>query len=76
MTKKEKKSLKGEYEKVSVSGHEGYGRGSKPYVHIGIKDFSYGVGEVASAAFTIKEAKEIVSLIESAIKQATKKEKN
>jgi len=76
MAKKEKKSIKAEYDKIRISGHQGYGRKDNPYIHIGVKDMSFGMGEAASAAFTIKEAKEIIGLLESAIKEASKKEKN
>ena len=76
MSKKEKKSIKGEYDKFRATGNVGWGRKSEPYVHITLKDSSYGVGECASQSFTIKEAKEIIGLIEAAIKEANKKEKN
>ena len=76
MARKQKSSIKGEYDKIRISGHVGYGRGDKPYVHIGLKDMSYGIGEAASAAFTVEEAEEIIGLLKSAIKEANKKEKN
>ena len=75
MARKEKKSIKAEYDKIRISGHQGYAFGDGPYIHITLKDVSYGIGEAASASFTIKEAKEIIGLLESAIKEANKKEK-
>ena len=75
MSKEKKRSIKAEYEKIRVSGHQGFGRGEKGYVNIGVRDFTYGVGEAASQTFTIKEAKEIIGLLEQAIEEATKKEK-
>lgn len=78
MAKKEKNnSIKGEYDKIYVKGQNGYGPNAEPYIYISLKDASYGVGEAASQSFSIKEAKEIVGLLEAAIKEANKKkEKN
>ena len=73
---KKKHSIKGDYEKIRISGHKGYGRDDDPYIYIALRDFAYGTGESASQQFTIKEAKEILSFLESAIKEANKKEKN
>ena len=75
MSKKEsKKSIKAEYEKIHIAGNPGWGRGSEAYVYITLKDAGYAL-ETASQSFSIKEAKEIIGLIESAIKETTKKEK-
>lgn len=76
MARKQKSSIKGEYDKIRISGHVGYARGDKPSIHIGLKDMSYGMAEAASAAFTVEEAEQIIGLLKSAIKEANKKEKN
>jgi len=77
MAKKEKNnSIKGEYNKIRVVGSQAFGRRDEPYVYIVLTDVSYAGGETSSASFSIKEAKEIIGLLESAIKEANKKEKN
>ena len=76
MARKQKSSIKAEYDKIRISGHQPYGHRDKPYIYIGVKDMSYGIGEAASAVFTVEEAEEIIGLLKLAIKQASKKEKN
>ena len=78
MSKKEKnKSIKGEYNKIRVSGWRNpYGKNPDAVVSISLHELTYDGGTSADVSFTIKEAKEIIGLIEAAIKEANKKEKN
>lgn len=75
---KDNKSIKGEYTKIRVhGGYNPFARKSKPSVTIGLTDAGCGYdSRTADVTFSIKEAKEIIVLIEDAIKEATKKEKN
>lgn len=76
MARKEKNnSIKGEYKKFRAVGGSGFHRRDS-YVYITVTDVSYAGGESASQSFSINEAKEIIGLIEAAIKEANKKEKN
>lgn len=78
MAKKEKKnSISGEYDKIRVVGWNGtpFAKKIKPVVSISLRELGYSPG-AADVSFTVAEAKEIIVLIENAIKEANKKEKN
>ena len=79
MAKKEKKknSIKGEYDRIRVTGWNGNPFASRvePVVSISLREVGYDPS-AADVSFTVAEAKEIIKLIEQAIKDANKKEKN
>ena len=77
---KKKHSIKAEYEKIRVTGWTSpFSRNSKPVVSISLREVGYDPG-AADVNFTVAEAKEVIKLIEQAIKEAkkeaNKKEKN
>jgi hypothetical protein len=75
---KKKNSIKGKYTKIRVHGTcNPFSSKAKATVNIGLTDAGWGYdSRTADVTFSIKEAKEIIVLIENAIKEANKKEKN
>ena len=78
MAKKEKKkhSIKAEYEKIRITGWTSpFSNKHTPVISISLRELGYDP-HAADVNFSVAEAKEIIKLIEQAIKEATKKEKN
>ena len=77
---KKKNSIKDEYDKIRITGWANpFARKPSPVVSISLRELGYDPAS-ADVNFSIGEAKEIIKLIEQAIKEANKevnkKEKN
>lgn len=73
---KKKVSIKDEYDKIRITGWVSpFGRKPSGVVSISLRELGYDTA-AADVNFTVAEAKEIIKLIEQAIKDSNKKEKN
>ena len=77
---KKKHSIKSEYDKIRIVGWATpFGRNPSPLVSISLRELGYDL-HASDVNFSVAEAKEIIKLIEQAIKEASKeankKEKN
>jgi hypothetical protein len=71
--KKQNYSVEDKYTKVHVRGSQKDPfDGGKPYVSLSITEVSYDPA-IAVARLSIKEAKQVIELLEQAIKDASKK---
>ena len=75
MESNKKNSIQDSYDKVRVNGWA-HGKKSSRRVCIAVRELSYGDAPIAETVLTVKEAKQLITLIENAIKEASKKEKN
>jgi ribosomal protein L22 len=70
--KKQNYSVKDEYQKVHVRGSQKDPFGGEAYVSLAVTEVTYDPA-IAVARLSIKEAKQVIELLEQAIKDASKK---